>query len=82
MNDRDIRRYDRATRVVTFGLSNNADLAPDSLAREHFAAISMKISAIDLAKAGQTPDRVSKETVGFREGKDGEGAVAGAVCGV
>ena len=63
MNDRDIRRYDRATRVVTFGQSNDADFAPESLARGHFAAITCKIADIDLAKAGQTPARVSKETL-------------------
>ena len=63
MNDRDIRRYDRATRVVTFGQSNDTDFAPDSLARGHFAAITTKIDDIALAKAGQMPDRVSKETL-------------------
>ena len=49
MNDRDIRRYDRAKRVVTFGQSNDADFAPESLARGHLAAISTKIDDIDLA---------------------------------
>ena len=63
MNDRDIRRYDRAKRVVTFGQINDADFAPDSLVRGHFAAITTKIADTDLAKAGQTPDRVSKETL-------------------
>ena len=63
MNVRDIRRHDRATRVLTFGQNNAADFAADSLARGHFAAITTKLAAIDDAKTGQTPDRVSKETL-------------------
>lgn len=63
MNDRDIRRYDRATRVLTFGQANDADFAPDSLARGHFAAIATKVAGIDDAKADQVPARVSKETL-------------------
>lgn len=63
MNDRDIRRYQRATRVVTFGQSNDADFTAEGLARGHFAAVGAKLAELDLAKAGQTPARVSKETL-------------------
>ena len=63
MNDRDIRRYDRTTRVITFGKANDADFTADSLARGHFAAIATKLVEIDKATAGQTPARVSKETL-------------------
>ncbi len=63
MNDRDIRRYERATRVVTFGISNDADFTADSVARVHFGNITAKLAQLDLAKTGQTPSRVSKETL-------------------
>ena len=63
MNDRDIRRYDRATRVLTFGKANDADFTPDSLARGYFTTIAARLIEIDKAKAGQTPARVSKETL-------------------
>lgn len=66
MNDRDIRRYERATRVLTFGTSNDADFAPCSLARVHFGNITAQLAQLAqlaLAKAGQAPARVSKETL-------------------
>lgn len=63
MNDRDQRRYDRLTRVQTFGRENAADFTPTSKAKTHFAAIDQHIQALDAAKAGQTPARVSKETL-------------------
>ena len=63
MNDRDQRRYDRLTRVQTFGRENAADFAPGSRAKTHFANIDAHLVALDDAKAEQRPARVSKETL-------------------
>jgi hypothetical protein len=63
MNDRDQRRYDRATRVQTFGTANAADFVAGGKAKTHFANIDGLIDQLDDAKAGQTPNRVSKETL-------------------
>jgi len=63
MNDRDQRRYDRLTRVQTFGRENAAEFAAGSKAKTHFAAIDGLLVEIDDAKAGQQPARVSKETL-------------------
>lgn len=63
MNDRDQRRYDRATRVQTFGVENTADFAVGSKAKTHFASLDGLLVQADAAKAGQTPNRVSKSTL-------------------
>ena len=63
MNDRDQRRYDRLTRVQTFGTENTADFAPASKARTHFTRVDQHITDLNAAKAGQTPARASKETL-------------------
>ena len=63
MNDRDQRRYDRLTRVQTFGVENTADFAAGSKAKTHFGNLDGLIEKLDNAKAGQTPNRVSKETL-------------------
>lgn len=63
MNDRDQRRYDRLTRVQTFGRENADDFATGSKAKTHFANVDQHLKALDNAKAGQTPTRVSKETL-------------------
>lgn len=63
MNDRDQRRYDRLTRIQTFGVQNAADFAAGSKARTHFANLDPLIVELDGAKAGQAPTRVSKETL-------------------
>ncbi len=63
MNDRDQRRYDRLTRVQTFGRDNTADFAATSKAKTHFGNVDQHIKDLDTAKAGQTPARVSKETL-------------------
>jgi hypothetical protein len=63
MNDRDQRRYDRLTRVQTFGRDHAADFAPTSKAKTHFANLDRHLTALDAAKAGQSPARVSKETL-------------------
>ena len=63
MNDRDIRRYDRGTRVQTYGVENAADFLAGGKARTHFANIDGFMDELDDAKAGQSPNRVSKETL-------------------
>ena len=63
MNDRDLRRYDRATRVQSFGRANAADFAVGAKALTHFTNIDVNLSSLDRAKAGQTPARVSKATL-------------------
>jgi hypothetical protein len=63
MNDRDQRRYDRAVRVQTFGRENAADFASGSKAQTLFAETDVLIGKADRAKAGQSPNRVSKETL-------------------
>ena len=63
MNDRDRRRYQRLTRVQTFGRQNTADFAPDSKAKTHFANIDTHLALLDIAKTNQLPARVSKATL-------------------
>jgi len=63
MTDRDLRRYQRLVRVQTFGLNNAKDFPAASNTHAQFAIIDTAIAAIDKAKVGQTPDRVSKETL-------------------
>lgn len=63
MNDRDQRRHDRLTRVQTFGRDNTADFASGSKAKTHLANVDQHLADLDAAKAGQTPARVSKETL-------------------
>jgi hypothetical protein len=63
MNDRDQRRYDRATRVQTFGDDNAADFAPDSKAATLFTSLDGVVDKLGDAKAGQTPTRVTKTTL-------------------
>lgn len=63
MNDRDQRRYDRLPRVQTFGRENSADFVAGSKANILFGRIDQHVSDLDDAKAGQTPARVSKETL-------------------
>ncbi len=63
MNDRDQRRYDRLTRVQTFGRENSADTTAGSNAATLFASIDQRITALEAAKSGQAPERVSKQTL-------------------
>ena len=63
MNDRDQRRYDRLTRVQTFGAENIADFASGSKAATLFGSLDRLVDQLDTAKAGQTPNRVSKQTL-------------------
>src|SRR5258707_6410678 len=63
MNDRDIRREERATRVQTFGQENDADFAAGGKAKTHFVNLDGLLVELGQAKAGQTPNRVSKSTL-------------------
>ena len=63
MNDRDLRRYDRATRLQTFGRENTTEFAAGGKAKTHFTSIDGFLKELDDAKAGQSPNRVSKETL-------------------
>jgi hypothetical protein len=63
MNDRDQRRYERLTRIQTFGAENAADFAAGSKAKTHFTNLDGIVAQLDTAKAGQSPTRVSKETL-------------------
>ena len=63
MNDRDQRRYDRLTRVQTFGAENSADFASGSKAATLFGNLDRLVDQLDAAKAGQAPNRVSKQTL-------------------
>ena len=63
MNDRDQRRYDRITRIQTFGRENAADFTNGSKAPPRFKNIDRHLTALDEARAGQSPARVSKETL-------------------
>ena len=55
MNDRDQRRYDRLTRIQTFGVENAADFAVGSKARTHFANLDPLIVKLDQAKGRTIP---------------------------
>jgi hypothetical protein len=63
MNDRDQRRYDRATRVQTFGIQNANDYVAGGKARTHYANIDSLMIQLDAAKAGQKPSHTSKTTL-------------------
>jgi len=63
VDDRDQRRYDRLTRVQTFGVENSADFADGGKADTHFDNVGTIIKRLDKAKASQAPNRVSKETL-------------------
>jgi hypothetical protein len=63
MNDRDKRRYDRLTRIQTFGRTHGAGFASGSQTLGYFAQLDALLIKIDGAKVGQLPTRVSKSTL-------------------
>jgi len=63
MNDRDIRRLDRALRVQTFGRDNATDFAPGSKATALFQELNPIISALAEARVGQLRQPVGKEAI-------------------
>lgn len=60
MDDRNIRRFERATRVQTFGRDYAADIAPGSRADELFRELDPIILALTEAKVGQLRTPVGK----------------------
>ncbi len=63
MNDRDLRRSDRATRVQTFGLDNAADLPSGSKADGLFTDLGGILTALIQARVGQLRTPVTKHTL-------------------
>ena len=63
MNDRDVRRYDRLSRVQTFGKSHAAEFTTGGAALAQFAQLDQILVQIEDAKASQIPARVSKATL-------------------
>ncbi|GAA5482594.1 hypothetical protein [Haloferula sargassicola] len=63
MNDRDIRRTERAVRVQTFGQTRADDFAPGSKALELFAQLDPLFEQLEQARVGQLRGPVSKESV-------------------
>lgn len=60
MDDRNIRRFERATRVQTFGRAYAADFTPGSKAAEHFAALDPIVVKLTDARVGQIRGPVGK----------------------
>lgn len=60
MNNRDLRRYDRLTRVQTFGRERIRDFNPTSKAGALFARIDRYLVDVDAARIEQVPNRVDK----------------------
>ena len=63
MNDRDIRRLERAQNVLTFFQNNSADFAPTSVVHQHVKNITASVALVIAARAGQNPNRVTKASV-------------------
>lgn len=62
MNDRDILRTDRASRVQTFGIDNAGDFAPTSKGRELFLKLDPILEKLLRARVGQVRTPVGKKT--------------------
>lgn len=60
MDDRNIRRFTRATRVQTFGRANAADLPPGSRASDLFAELDPILAELTEARVGQLRGPVGK----------------------
>ncbi len=63
MNDRDLRRSDRAQRVETFGIDNASDFLPGTKALELFADLRQIIADLVIARVGQLRTPVTKQTL-------------------
>ncbi|GAC1679591.1 MAG: hypothetical protein NVS9B2_30610 [Steroidobacteraceae bacterium] len=63
MNDRDLRRYQRLTRIQTFGRQHADDFAPGSTARQLLSSIDQHIVDLEKAKADQRPERMDKRAL-------------------
>jgi hypothetical protein len=60
MNNRDQRRYQRLTRVQTFGRERAADFPAGSKAAELLAQADHHLTELEAAKASQVPDLIDK----------------------
>lgn len=63
MNDRDLRRSDRATRVLTFHLENAADFPSPSKAVGLFTELDGILAELTQARVGQLRTPVTKQTL-------------------
>jgi hypothetical protein len=63
MNDRDTRRLARAQNLIIFCENNSADHATIPLIAEHVAKISVSVSLVTNARAGQSPNRITKASL-------------------
>lgn len=63
MNDRDLRRSDRITRVLTFRLGNAADFPPTSKAASLFSELDTIPGQLTQARVGQLRTPVTKQTL-------------------
>lgn len=63
MNDRDLRREERATRSLTFLTTNAGDFPPLSVFPLHRLTVKQLLEDLIPAKAGQRPDRTSKSSL-------------------
>lgn len=63
MNDRDTRRLTRAENLIIFCENNSADYASIPVIQEHLAKISASIVLVNVARAGQSPNRITKSSV-------------------
>jgi hypothetical protein len=63
MDNRNIRRFERATRVQTFGRDNAADIDPGSKAAGFFLALDPVVAKLVLARVGQLRGVVGKPTL-------------------
>ena len=63
MNDRNIRRFERATRVQTFGRDHAADFAPGGKAAVLFEELGSLVTSLTAARVGQLRGPAGKEAV-------------------
>ncbi len=63
MDDRNIRRFDRATRVQTFGRDNAADFDPTSRTAQLFTQLDPIVAKLEAARVGQLRGAVGKPTL-------------------
>ena len=63
MDDRNLRRFNRATRVQTFGTANAADFSPGSRAADIFLELDPVITRLTAARVGQLRGPVGKQAL-------------------
>jgi len=63
MNDRDTRRLARAENLLNFCKDNSIDLAGIAPVQEHLENIRKSVALVIAARAGQSPNRVTKSSL-------------------